>query len=458
MKQSLFAAVWLACLSLNIFAQANETFDIATFQAPKGWTKQSGQDGIQFSIAENDSFCLITLFRSVPGLSSPKENFDAAWSTIVKEAVTVTAAPQMFPSDPRGQWQISGGFAPFEKDGSKGVAVLYTASGFGRMMNALVLTNTQQFEPEATAFLASISFKQPADANVAPKSTGQVTQPHSARKSGFKYTENRFNDGWTAIEQEDWVRATRGSATVLIHYELPDLRPFNNLDEKSTFVWDKIVAPRYRDLKNFYARRGWYTDGDSMNGKYFVSGDVTDPSTGKRAYVALYKDGNAGKWIEFIMPDKRFFESTFTPVFDQDGTNWAKLSAMIGYNKFAVAPEDIPGVWRSSSAAGVDLYNIYTGDSLGMATSSSTNEFTFVANGGYSENYKSASGVGAGLSYYGQTNKGRYSVSSSSMLTLTNRFKGQAHEFAAYFEAVKGGRILHLIRGSIEDLHLYKVR
>ena len=458
MKQSLFATVCLACLSLTFFAQTSENFDISTFRSPKGWTRQAGQDAIQFSIAENDSFCLITLFKSVPGLGSPKENFDAAWSTIVKETVTVRAAPQMVPSDPKGEWQITGGFAPFEKDGSKGVAILYTASGFGKMVNALVLTNTQQFEPAATAFLASISFKQPAVENVVPKSTGQVNQLQSARKSGFKYTENRFNDGWTAIEQDDWVRLTKGNATVLIHHASFDLREFNNLYEKSTFVWDKVVAPRYADLKNFYPRKGWYTDGDAMNGKYYVAGDVTDPATGRRVYVALYKDGYAGRWIEFIMPDKRSFELAFTPVYDQDGTNWAKLSAMIGYNKFAVAPEDIPGVWTSSSAAGVDLYNIYTGDSLGMATSSSSNEFTFAANGGYTEIYKSASGVGAGLSYYGQTNKGRYTVSNSSTLTLTNRFKGKAHEFSAYFEAVKGGRILHLIRGSIEDLHLFKVR
>lgn len=185
---------------------------------------------------------------------------------------------------------------------------------------------------------------------------------------------------------------------------------------------------------------------------------MTDPATGKRVYVALFKNGTAGKWIEFIMPDKQSFQREFTTVYVQDGTNWDKLSAMIGYNKFAVAAEDLAGVWKSSSAAGVELYNIYTGNSVGMATTSSSNQFTFSANGGYTEIYKSASGVGAGLNYYGETNKGRFTVSPGSMMTLTNRFKGQAHEFSAYFEAVKGGRILHLYRGSVEELHLYRAR
>jgi hypothetical protein len=92
---------------------------------------------------DKGSYCLIMLFKSIPGLASPKENFDAAWSTIVKEAVTVSSAPQMFPADKRGEWLLAGGFAPFEKNGEKGVAVLYTATGFGKMVNALVLTNTQ---------------------------------------------------------------------------------------------------------------------------------------------------------------------------------------------------------------------------------------------------------------------------------------------------------------------------
>src|SRR5215510_10438865 len=147
--------------SASLFAQAQETFDIASFQAPKGWNKQVGQDAVQFSTADKEIYCLVTLFKSLPGLGSAKENFDAAWETIVKETVTVSSAPQMFASDPKGEWLIAGGFAPFEKNGAKGVAVLYTATGYGKMVNALVLTNTQAYEAPVTAFLESISFKKP---------------------------------------------------------------------------------------------------------------------------------------------------------------------------------------------------------------------------------------------------------------------------------------------------------
>ena len=162
MKQNFLAAICLLSIAVSSFGQTSDTFDIAAFQAPKGWNKQAGQDSIRFSIAEGDNFCLVTLFKSVPGLGSPKENFEAAWKTIVKEAVTASSAPQTFPADTKGEWLLAGGFAPFEKDGVKGVAVLYTASGYGRMVNALVVTNTQAYEAAATEFLNSISFKKPA--------------------------------------------------------------------------------------------------------------------------------------------------------------------------------------------------------------------------------------------------------------------------------------------------------
>jgi hypothetical protein len=161
MKHFLLAVICLSFV-ISTYGQTVETFDISTFQTPKGWSKQIGQDSIQFSIEENNGFCLITLYKSIQGFASPKENFDAAWTTIVKEAVTVPAAPQMLPADSKGDWQITGGFAQFESGGAKGVALLFTATGFGRMVNALILTNTQAYEAATDAFLNSISFKKPA--------------------------------------------------------------------------------------------------------------------------------------------------------------------------------------------------------------------------------------------------------------------------------------------------------
>jgi hypothetical protein len=184
MKQILLAVICLSSFTLSAFGQTPESFDISTFQAPKGWTKQAGQESIRFSVEDKGSICVITLFKSVPGFADPKENFDAAWNTIVKEAVSVSTSPQMFPSENREDWHLAGGFAPFEKNGEKGVAVLYTASGYGKMVNALILTNTQVYEAAITAFLESISFKKPA-AEIQPQIPGNQSGSRPSLAGNF---------------------------------------------------------------------------------------------------------------------------------------------------------------------------------------------------------------------------------------------------------------------------------
>jgi hypothetical protein len=102
------------------YGQGTQTFDIATFQPPTGWKTQPGQLSVQFSTEDSaGAFCLITLYKSLPGLGDSKENFAAAWQTVVKEAVPVSNAPQMQPSNP-ADWTIEMGSAPFEKDGAEG--------------------------------------------------------------------------------------------------------------------------------------------------------------------------------------------------------------------------------------------------------------------------------------------------------------------------------------------------
>ena len=190
MKTSIpFLMISLLMFASDAAAQRTDTFDLATFQPPNGWQKQAGADGVQFSTEGTDgTFCLISLFRSVPSLGNPKENFDAAWGTVVKTAVNTSSAPQMQPASSQDGWEIVSGAAPFEKDGVKGAAVLVTATGYGRMVNSLVLTNTDKFEKNIAAFLQSVSLKKPVvqDQPKAPavRSGSQVTLAGNFWKQG----------------------------------------------------------------------------------------------------------------------------------------------------------------------------------------------------------------------------------------------------------------------------------
>ena len=163
MTRSLSLTIIVLVITFVSFAQTAESFDLATFRSPAGWAKRATEASFQLSTEDKakGTYCLINLLKAVPGLGNSRENFDAAWQTVVKTVVDPTAAPQMFPSDNKEDWKVEGGFAPFEKDGEKGVAVLFTLSGYGKMVNVLVITNTMDYEPTINAFLESVSLRKP---------------------------------------------------------------------------------------------------------------------------------------------------------------------------------------------------------------------------------------------------------------------------------------------------------
>src|SRR5882757_6102127 len=117
MKQLLIVIICLLSFSNSSLAQTLESFDIATFQAPESWHRQASQNSIQISTEDkaNGTYCLITLFKSIPGTNNSKENFDAAWETVVKGTVNVSTAPQMSSPVKGNEWEAQSGVAAFSK-------------------------------------------------------------------------------------------------------------------------------------------------------------------------------------------------------------------------------------------------------------------------------------------------------------------------------------------------------
>jgi hypothetical protein len=304
--------------------------------------------------------------------------------------------------------------------------------------------------PTAAATPAPTPQPSPAPTATAPRA------PNDAA-SAYRFTSTTFTDGWVGREERNWVRGSRGGVEVLVHFAQYDLRPFMNLDEATAHVWTSLVVPRFRDITNVRVRRSWWADGGPTGGRYFASADATEQASGKRVHVALFRDGSFGRWIEIRTADRATFERELTVVYDQDGTNWTALANLANLNRFAVAASDLTGVWKGSSGAGVEYVNVYTGASLGMATSSSTSEFTFRQDGSYTSVWKGVDGVVGAQRYGGATYNGRFTVSDWE-LTVTNRFKGETDVFSIAFEAVLGGRLLHMRRGTIEELTLVRVR
>ena len=200
--------LFLLCFVIDQTFAQKQTFDLTTFTVPKGWDKKEGKDAIQLSKHDekSDSYCLITLYKSTLGTADAKENFEMAWTTLVKETITVSTAPEMQPAATENGWEMQSGHAPYESESTKGVAMLITASCAEKMVNMIILTNTAVYEKEMTAFIESMSLKKLETLPVVhPEDTQQSTDTSKETFDLITYTPPK---GWTKNIEETLVSYT----------------------------------------------------------------------------------------------------------------------------------------------------------------------------------------------------------------------------------------------------------
>jgi hypothetical protein len=331
------------------------------------------------------------------------------------------------------------GSAPFEKEGLKGVAVLVTASGYGRMMNAMILTNTQAYEPQITAFLESFSFKKsaPTSANGAVPNPARVVTG-----DGYTFVTTNFDDGWNAAIKGDWVEVTKGDTNVLLHYGITITDEMRQ--DLSNSYWNQIAANKYQ-IKNLY-RTNYSVLKDFPY--YFVQADATEKATGKNVFVSFQvipKNGTAYCY-EIVTPTKDSFSRQF-PTMD-------KIENLSWYNRFAIGRNDLVGTWQAGGGAFTQYYFVASGNYAGMNITVSNLKY-FFANG---TSYRTEVKAVTNSIYAAEKENGKYTVGNWDVSTTDQ--KGKISDFSAWFEATKGGRILHLLNKKYSSEHylLGKVR
>ncbi|NVB77365.1 MAG: hypothetical protein HOV81_03135 [Kofleriaceae bacterium] len=434
-------------------ADVKETVDIATVTFPDGWTRTSKERTYVLHTTEDveaGTFCQLYAMVSATSTGGIDGDFDAEWKVYSGNFGLKSATP--IKARAIKGWSAKAAKGTLVHNGRTVTVSVYVYSDKSKRLAYITVTNDpKRYAKPISTFLSSIAL---STTTTAPSPASDSTTTPPVKPGNGKQT--NFSDGWVSVEEPDWVRAVNGDVTVLVHHRTFNLRDFINQDG-AKHVWQELVSPRYKDQTAVRVRKNFWSDGDYMNGKDWIEADAKT-SDGKAVHVALFKGGNGQRWIEIITPTQAVLHAKITEVLDGDGTNWAPLLALSNLNKFSVAAADLPGQWASSSGASVDYVNVYTGTNAGTAYASSTSTFTFKPDGAYESIWKGASNAqdGRGTVFGQESYKGKYSVKDWEV-TLTNRFKGATHTFTAQFEAVAGGRVLHLWRGQAEELHLFKV-
>jgi hypothetical protein len=230
----------------------------------------------------------------------------------------------------------------------------------------------------------------------------------------------------------------------LLHYQADVQAANTDPDVMATAAWNVLVAPRYSSLRNYK------TLGSVLNYErpYLAQGDLTDNATSQPRFVAIFKQGDSG-WIEIVSPDQATFTATFGVDVERingeqygNGADALKaLRKLAVYNKFAIAASDFAGKWSNNFSANTYYVNVQTGNSAGMSTYSSGQEYQFLGGKTYKWRLTAANTRSGSTSFAQAKGEGTFSVPDNWHIHFSD-IEGKPRTYPAQFRAVEGGRVL----------------
>ncbi len=287
---------------LSAYAQKKETFDQTIYTAPKGWQKSSKAETVTYTKeVAGKGFCIITLYKSIDASADAKQNFSMAWDALVKQQLPVDKL-EILPSATENGWQAESGQSAFEKENIKGVATLIATTGNSKLVNILIISNTDTYQTEVNNFLASVSFKKIAATNNNTPATAAVP---SANKSKIK-PELWVNRRLIATIDGIMDRHVKTITDFIVIYPNGDYNP---------------NVP-YEGLKNFDQSQQPQSWGKfTMQGiKGRFKSNYDDIAVTKKSAVLMEKDGSSYGFYKCLPVDGLRIEGAYTHV----SPDWGK--------------------------------------------------------------------------------------------------------------------------------------
>jgi hypothetical protein len=439
----IFSFCMIVLAAHALYGQPRESFDIASFISPKGWKKENNNTAVSYVVTNNISreWCRLTVFKSTGSSGNATTDFDHEWETLVTKQYQGTTKPLSETSTEDG-WTAQSGVSKFIFQGNECFVLLNTISGYGKELSVMVTMNGQEFMGDVERFLSSIDLQKPSPDSfqeIQTKENTLVQMPSAspAGSTGISKSVTNFDDGWTARALDDYVLVTKENTKFYIHYGVSIPANSSSGERPTTQAnWDRFIAPRY-DITNLWLNPDVGSWGGSFN--YYAEGSGTERSTGQPVFIGFRTiiEGNAYFCVEAVSPTKEEYLKHFP--------NLNMLKTMRNSNRFAITREDVIGDWSSSSSSALQYYNVYTGQSAGMLGTQSDESFSFKANGEYQAKISGIMGtLGGAQTYYDGNYNGQFTAYDWEM-TLTKYGKVN-QTFTCHFEAVKGGRILHIAK------------
>jgi hypothetical protein len=165
--KNLFLIIFLA---VGTASAQTAKFDIVSYTPPAGWQVEKDANSVRYSKAVGDTYCMISVTRSLESADDPAKNFDNVWTVLAVDGLNA-APPQQRASEVKGGWKAEVGVGTFKKDGTDGVVLVTAFSGNGRVVAAMAITNSDTFQSDIQKFADSIKLPPIVAQRAAPSAS-----------------------------------------------------------------------------------------------------------------------------------------------------------------------------------------------------------------------------------------------------------------------------------------------
>lgn len=423
----------LALIALQCAGQ-KQTYDLVTHLPPQGWIKEEKDNILSYVITNKKTggWSRIAVVKSTVSKGSIDSDFESEWKEFAVNQFHVSGEPRSLDVQEIDGWKLKAGAGTFTYNNADAMVVVTTMSGFGRCVSIVSTTNSEEFLEPIQTFISAIQLVKPS-APVAQQTTVN---------DNFAFHTTNFDNGWTSTVHEDYVLVAKGNIKVYLSY----VEKFNASDFSGTekearhFYWDNFVSKYFTTGDRKFNNGGALSDFSPD----YIEGPATDRQSGESRYIAMILRIIPYTGTLTIIMASATSEDELRGQFPKADYKFDNdLLPMYGYNKFAIGKNDLPGKWVSGGkGASLNWYSTTTGNQVGTTAVAKSDVFNFEAGGKYTSTHNGASGWVGSMNTYQQQYKGNYTVTEWSV-TATNRWDGKTDTYNAWFEIVKGGRILH---------------
>ncbi len=259
MKKIISLLLLLAMLQ-QVIAQT-ETFDIATYKAPKDFKKDAKPGVVNFTNvnAATGGFCVIAMFASTTSTGDAEKDFEREWAALVVTPYKAEANPKTETQTNAEGWEVVTAAAPVKLDGNDIYVILTVASGFGKTMSIRTFLNDESYTAQIDAMFATMELDKTKTATMSNNNTvsPQTTSSGTGKFGLMTYTAPA---GWSHQIFSDGVVFKPLGLPADEHLAMQIMKPLNfsgSLEQALQQSFDE-AAVMYNGTKMNYIGEGNY--------------------------------------------------------------------------------------------------------------------------------------------------------------------------------------------------------